>query len=691
MLLEKRWVNWRFEQRSGDKPTKVPYQPNGDHAKTNDASTWSERRDLVPGMFVGFVLGDGWWGVDLDNSRGQAWEADIISRFPAAYIEVSPSGKGVKLFCRGNDQVKGRKKAIGEGAIEVYGAGRYFAVTGEAIQEGEPGDCSAGLAWLLEKHFPSEPKATPSPKPQTPIEERVSKYLAKIPGAVSGCGGHNHTFHVAGQLVHGFALAVEAALPMFQAWNATCQPPWSDAELERKLHQAAKATCDKPRGWLLNESNDWAEAASGVDLSGLDNPKPAAEPASRPRKPGRLPASVFNELPGILKEVVDYNLATALYPQPEIALAGALALVSTLTGRKVTDTYNTRTNLYVIALAETGAGKNHSRSLNRKILIRAGCPILEGPEEFASSAGIVSSLVEHPCRLLQIDEAGDIFGTIRAAGAKAQHLAGILRVLKTLYTSADCEFKAGGYARVEQNKIIDQPSLTMYGCGTEKFWDSISPKVVEDGTLGRILIVGPCSAIQYKGRPPIIPLPDSILDYARRWFAWTPGGLLAQEHPEPAIAKHSPEAEKRIEDHITEISRRSLAEKGDQRHIWMRTAEKTNKLALIFACSRLKRPDDGVSVSIEDVELAIKVSNWSTRQAIAEVFDCVYETEREKIVKRILKMCEEPRTKTYIIRHTQGLAKRLRDDVMQEMLECNSIGTTVAETAGRPSTSFVRL
>ena len=34
------WVNWRFELRE-DKWTKVPLQPNGRAAKSNDPSTWA--------------------------------------------------------------------------------------------------------------------------------------------------------------------------------------------------------------------------------------------------------------------------------------------------------------------------------------------------------------------------------------------------------------------------------------------------------------------------------------------------------------------------------------------------------------------------------------------------------------------------------------------------------------------------
>ncbi len=688
MKFERRWVNWKFETRDGDKPTKVPYQPNGRHAKTNDPDTWSDYNQLAPGQFAGFVLGDGWWGVDLDDSA--AWQDDIIKHFPEAYVEKSPSGKGVKLFCRGCDPVKGRKRQMPTGAIEVYGAGRYFAVTGEVIQQKEPGDCSAGLAWLLEAYFPVVQTVAMPATPRNGIEDRVAKYLAAVPGAVSGCGGHNHTFHVAGQLVHGFALSVEQALPAFQAWNLTCQPPWSDAELERKLSEAAKAPCDKPRGWLLNESTEWASAPvdGGADLSAIGKPL-----AATPKTAERLPAEIYAKLPGVIKEIVEHNLATALYPQPEIALAGAIALVSTLIGRKVTDGYGTRSNLYVVALAESGSGKDHSRDLNRKILAKANCSILEGPEELASGAGIVASLAEHPARLLQVDEVGDVFGVIRAAGAKSAWLANIMRLLKTLYSSSKGNFKAGGYKSVDQNKMIDQPSLTLYGSATEDFWESVSPKVVKDGTLGRIIVFGPVPAMQYKGRPPARALPQSILDYAKAWSGFTPGGMLAVEHPEPIMAQHGAESLALAESHITEISKRALKEEGPRRAIWMRTGEKTNKLALIFACSRVgpTGKDGTVWIDAEDVRLAIQIANWTTRQCVSEVFDKVYENDREKAAKKILKMLDTPQTKTSIIKATQGLRAGFRDELMHELISVGLINfETVPSGGGRPKQVYVR-
>ena len=84
------------------------------------------------------MLGDGFAGVDLDHCRDpetgtiEPWAAEIVKLF-GTYTKVSPSGTGVKLFGRGAlpEGVTGRRK----GHIEVYGATRYFTVTGHRLPE----------------------------------------------------------------------------------------------------------------------------------------------------------------------------------------------------------------------------------------------------------------------------------------------------------------------------------------------------------------------------------------------------------------------------------------------------------------------------------------------------------------------------------------------------------------------------
>jgi hypothetical protein len=82
--------------------------------------------------------------------------------------------------------------------------------------------------------------------------ERARAFLAAIPGAISGAGGHNQTFAVACALVHGFALPEHEALTLLLEYNQRCQPPWSERELQHKIKSALQANHAKPRGHLLD-------------------------------------------------------------------------------------------------------------------------------------------------------------------------------------------------------------------------------------------------------------------------------------------------------------------------------------------------------------------------------------------------------------------------------------------------------
>ncbi len=79
-------------------------------------------------------------------------------------------------------------------------------------------------------------------RPDSPAYSRARRYLHQCKGAISGSGGHAHTFVIAQKLVRGFALAPDDALDlMAREWNQRCSPPWSERELRHKVEQAAKA------------------------------------------------------------------------------------------------------------------------------------------------------------------------------------------------------------------------------------------------------------------------------------------------------------------------------------------------------------------------------------------------------------------------------------------------------------------
>ncbi len=82
---------------------------------------------------------------------------------------------------------------------------------------------------------------------------RARAYVDKIPGAVSGAGGHARTFAVARALITGFCLSESDALRLLVEYNARCSPPWSENELGHKIRSALTTPSDKPRGWLLGD------------------------------------------------------------------------------------------------------------------------------------------------------------------------------------------------------------------------------------------------------------------------------------------------------------------------------------------------------------------------------------------------------------------------------------------------------
>lgn len=80
---------------------------------------------------------------------------------------------------------------------------------------------------------------------------RAEAWVQRRPPAVQGQGGDAHTFATAAKLARGFDLSDAEALPLLQAWNSTCQPPWPDPDLRKKLANARKHGSEGP-GAALN-------------------------------------------------------------------------------------------------------------------------------------------------------------------------------------------------------------------------------------------------------------------------------------------------------------------------------------------------------------------------------------------------------------------------------------------------------
>lgn len=143
---EKRWCLYRIIPREG-KNTKLPIMPNSKPAKSNDKSTWHSYEECMKALSrnigdgLGFFLGDGYIGIDIDKVSDEMMEymvdkdaksmtADFL-RGISTYAEVSPSKTGLHFIGKG--YVPGERKRYKN--LEIYDEGRFFTVTGNVIKD----------------------------------------------------------------------------------------------------------------------------------------------------------------------------------------------------------------------------------------------------------------------------------------------------------------------------------------------------------------------------------------------------------------------------------------------------------------------------------------------------------------------------------------------------------------------------
>ncbi len=180
----KRWVLWKKVERDG-KATKIPVNAmTGYGAKSNDESTWCGFDEALSAVGryscdgLGFMLGSGFFGVDIDHADG---DEKLVSEFVdslKSYSEVSQSGMGVHVICRGVLPSGPRRR----GNVEMYDSARFFALTGNVIDgNSSVSDGTENIKPLYEKYLnPKPPKGAYVYK-----EEGYSGFSPNIPEGTS--------------------------------------------------------------------------------------------------------------------------------------------------------------------------------------------------------------------------------------------------------------------------------------------------------------------------------------------------------------------------------------------------------------------------------------------------------------------------------------------------------------------------
>ncbi len=552
-------------------------------------------------------------------------------------------------------------------------------------------------AWSLNEHVP-EPENVPAgavkgsdARPGDEFNERgdVREILTKH-GWTLAKPGENEYWRRPGKSDSWSATLKNRVFYVFSSNAALFEPnhaysPFAVyAHLEHNGDFAKAAAALRAAGYGKSHSED---SSPDVDLSRLLSKFDQA-PAPEIPDPGPLPVELLRA-PGFISEVMDYCLETAPYPNIAMAFCGALSLQAFLAGRRVRDPGDNRTNIYLLGLAYSAAGKDWPRKVNTRIVHSIGLSGWLG-DRFASGEGIQDALFLTPCMLFQTDEIDGMLQSINKA-KDARH-ENVMGTLLTLYSAANSVFPMRRKAGKEAPGVIDQPCLVLFGTAIPNhYYEALSERMLTNGFFARMIIVE--SGPRPKGQEPHIRnIPARILETARWWSQFRSGGNLDNWHPNPVVVEYAPEAQPIL----IEAREEADAEyaKAEQRNdsvgttVWGRVNEQIRKLSLICAISENhERPQ----ISLAAVQWARALVTHQTRRMLFMARNHVADNPFHALSLKALEKLREAPNQT--LPHSI-LLKRMKIDALtfQNIIETLSqqgdVECVPSRTSGRTGTLY---
>ena len=332
--------------------------------------------------------------------------------------------------------------------------------------------------------------------------------------------------------------------------------------------------------------------------------------------PGPLPDDLA-DVPGFVNTLADETMWRSHSPNRTLAFAGALSMLAHLSGRTFTDGAGTRTNLYVIALAPSGSGKEAPRSANRLLAKSVG--ISESiMENVASGEALEDELAKMPSLLLQSDEIAMLFGQMRGQDRISKALSGRLR---TLFTSSASDYVPRKKANSSGNaRAIVNPHLTLFGTGVpEELLDGLTPQEIRNGLFGRCIILS-AEDENVRQAPYVFNKRSDFLTEAAAHLAKLEYGSPGKV-PELWIVDEDEDAHeaKTQTMEFFGMQRRLLAEADlkNAQAIVARIDEKISKLALLYA----------ISGNPFSPRITVRAVEWAARFATHILKWMLYETQ----------------------------------------------------------------
>lgn len=645
------WVMWKFVTLDNGKITKVPFQPNGQHANVMDSSTWTDFNTAINTKGfdgIGFVLthNDPFCFIDLDDTTDPKvleQQRSIYQNFADTYAELSPSGKGLHIICKAVTE-QGCKRS----GVELYSNARFMTMTGNIYNKKPIIDYQANINTLYraltkdrkefqvvdqKQHISDEEliavasSATNGQKFIDLYEGRYGLYYKSQSEAdhalINIIGLYSRNVEQIARIFRTSALGKrdkakrdDYVMGMVKRSFDNYIPPVNVEELAEKVRlakqnynsQLAKSVRGKP----VNLKLLTLPQLFPNEIAVIDQSEPLPDLKNVPFSYSEQSMNVdFDTLPdGSVKEIARFIYAQAPRPVKTIAMITALAFMSGICGRS----YNisgTGLNNYFVLLAPTGIGKEGiSKGINRMIAsITPQQPMATkflGIGELVSGISLLRYLSEESnCCLTVQGEFGLTMQRMTGRLANAPMLQ-LRKILLELYgKSGKGEVMRGSvYADTNKNiKEIEAPAFSLLGESTpETFYEALSESLVDEGLISRLNIIE-CSAI----RPPLnkehyaVQIPPSL----QQWILTLVSNSLTLNATNTVINVEINEQAQRMLDDFDKFCDNTINNTSDEsyRQLWNRGHLKALKISALFAVGdNMYKP----VVTVEHVKYAIK-------------------------------------------------------------------------------------
>ena len=515
-------------------------------------------------------------------------------------------------------------------------------------------------------------------------------------------------------------MAIKGALgdegwPLFEAWSESSQKndPKTTARSWRSFapQRIGAGTIYKlalDNGWepdaemqlngeiVMNghhPAREFLQALQAADPISIE-PQEISLPPPKPMPVG------WDQVGGVIADMMALMAATAKRPQPVLALGASLCAIGALMGRKYRTESNIRSNLYVVGIAESGAGKNHSRVVINELFRKANLLQYLGGNKIASGSGLLTAIQRQPAILFQLDEFGMFLSAAADRKRSPRYVCEILDLMTELYTTSGTTYFGVEYASTQHNnahRAIHQPCACIYGTTTPlHFWQALQASNVADGSLARFLIMESEDDFPDSNEAfGVIDPPQDLIDRlilihqggGKLNGNLTDVGAIDEVLVDPRVVPMTAQARATFRQLDQELVERLRTSRGTgYSSILARIEENATKLALIRAVSR-----DPVDPQIEDhdAEWGIMLSRHCAELTIREASARVSENQVESHHKRAMQILRDAgmagMSKSDFTRRTQFMDHRQRDGVLRTLAEAGLIEMMALQSKGRPA------